>query len=215
MFAGHLYYVKMRPMKDLDDRTGYHHGDLREALLAAAQELLRHGDAAAVTLRAVAKAAGVSHTAPYHHFPSLEALLAAVAARGFDDLAAAMQGAQEPGDPGATLVGQCVVYVAFARARPGLFRCMFGPLLQRKASYPELAQASEMAFRLLLASAQAWDPGRGGAVALAGWSLAHGVANLAIDGSLQTVPVPVPDAEVLARQLSLLLLHQVPGPAGR
>ena len=76
-------------------RATYHHGDLRTALVSAAEGLLASG--ATLSLRAVAKAAGVSHAAPYHHFANLDALLAAVATRGFHDLAADMEAAH-PGD---------------------------------------------------------------------------------------------------------------------
>src|SRR5919107_731159 len=80
-------------------RKTYHHGDLRQALLDAALELLRAEGAAALTLRAVARAAGVSQAAPYRHFADRGALVAAVAEEGFERLGAAMMGAMAA-DPG-------------------------------------------------------------------------------------------------------------------
>ncbi|EJE53732.1 transcriptional regulator [Acidovorax sp. CF316] len=194
-----------------DFRAPYHHGDLRAALLAAAEALLASG--ATLSLRSVAKAAGVSHAAPYHHFANLEALLAAVAARGFDDLAAAMRGAQQGGDTAATLVGHCTAYVAFALARPAVFRLMFSPLLQRKAEHPALQAAADGSFQVLLQAARAHVPEGGDALALAGWSLAHGLASLAIDGALSTAPVAVPSAHELAAVLAARLLKGGFSPA--
>lgn len=186
-------------------RAPYHHGDLRAALLAAAESLLAAG--AALSLRAVAKAAGVSHAAPYHHFANLDALLAAVSARGFSDLAAAMRGAQAGEGAAAALVGHCTAYVAFALARPAVFRLMFSPLLQHKAEHPELQAAADEAFHVLLRAARAHAPEGGDELALAGWSLAHGLASLAIDGALATAPgVAVPPAQHLASVLASRLL---------
>lgn len=186
-------------------RAPYHHGDLRAALLAAAEALLAAGGA--LSLRAVAKAAGVSHAAPYHHFANLDALLAAVSARGFGDLAAAMRGAQAGEGTAAALVGHCTAYVAFALARPAVFRLMFSPLLQHKAEYPELQAAADEAFHVLLQAARAHASEGGDELALAGWSLAHGLASLAVDGALATAPgVAVPPPQHLASVLAARLL---------
>ena len=185
-------------------RPTYHHGDLRTALVAAAEALLASG--ATLSVRSVAKAAGVSHAAPYHHFANLDALLAAVAARGFQDLAAHMQAADQGSDTAATLVGHCTAYVAFALARPAVFRLMFSPLLQRKADHPALKSAADASFEVLRHAAQAHRAGGADELALAGWSLAHGLASLSIDGALSAAPVPVPPAEDLAAMLAARLL---------
>lgn len=176
--------------------------------MAAAEALLASGTT--LSLRSVAKAAGVSHAAPYHHFAGLDALLAAVAARGFDDLAAAMQGAQQGGDTAATLVGHCSAYVAFALARPAVFRLMFSPLLQRKADHPALRVAADGSFQVLLQAARAHVAEGADELALAGWSLAHGLASLAIDGALSTALVAVPAAHELASLLAARLLRGMP-----
>lgn len=189
-----------------DTRATYHHGDLRAALVAAAEGLL--ADGAPLSLRAAAKAAGVSHAAPYHHFSNLDALMAAVAARGFADLALAMEGAYQPGDTKVTLVGHCAAYVGFAHARPAVFRLMFSPLLQRKADHPALQVAADASFEVLRKAAHAHVGEGSDELALAGWGLAHGLASLAIDGALSTVPVavPVPPPQELAARLASRLL---------
>ena len=186
----------------------YHHGNLRDSLLDAAALLLAQNGAQALTLREVAKAAGVSHAAPYHHFPSREHLLAAVAARAFAGLAAAMAAADADGarGQGLRLMDICEVYVEFARARPAQFRLMFGPLLAQKSRYPELKQAAEASFHVLVTAATAFDAARGAELALTGWSLAHGLANLAIDEAFTDLPVAVPAPAVLARAMAARML---------
>ena len=194
-------------------RATYHHGDLRTALVSAAEGLLASG--ATLSLRAVAKAAGVSHAAPYHHFANLDALLAAVATRGFHDLAADMEAAHPGVDTAARLVGHFTAYVAFALARPAAFRLMFSPLLQHKADHPALQAAADGAFEVLRKAAHAHVAEGADELALAGWSLAHGLASLAIDGALSTAPVPMPSAQDLAALLASRLLENLPmGRAG-
>jgi len=186
----------------------YHHGNLRDSLLDAADALLAQDGAQALTLREVAKAAGVSHAAPYHHFASREQLLAAVAARAFTGLAAAMAAADSDRTraQGERLVDICEVYVEFARARPAQFRLMFGPMLAQKSRYPDLKQAAEGAFHVLVTAATAFDAARGPELALTGWSLAHGLANLAIDQAFTDLPVAVPEPSVLARAMAARML---------
>lgn len=184
----------------------YHHGSLRETLLDAATTLLARHGAGGLTLREVAKAAGVSHAAPYHHFASLDELLAGVAQRGFDALGAAMAQANAGADTRHNLLAINDAYVAFARQQPALFKLMFGPLLARKTEHPALRDSAERSFGVLMQAAAAHDPAQGALLGLAGWSLAHGVASLAIDGAFDTLPVKTPDPQRLARQMAERLL---------
>jgi AcrR family transcriptional regulator len=184
----------------------YHHGNLRESLLAAADTLLAERGLHGITLRDVAKAAGVSHAAPYHHFSSLNDLLAAVAERAFVRLGSAMEQASGEPDTGERLLKINDAYVACACARPEQFRLMFGPLLTRKAQYPALQAAADRAFGFLLAAACAHDAKQGPVLALTGWSLAHGLSNLLIDGALEGLPIALGEPQELARQLALRAL---------
>lgn len=115
-------------------RTAYHHGDLRAALVRAAFALARRDGPDGITLRAVAKRAGVSEAAPYHHFKDKRSLLAAAAGVGFEKL-----------DERAVRVGSledfAAEYVAFAIEEPGAFRLMFGAHVAELdlAAIPELA----------------------------------------------------------------------------
>lgn len=188
----------------------YHHGDLRNALLDAAEALLARRPTEAPTLREVARLAGVSHAAPYHHFESREALLAAVAERGFAQLGESMAQARASSDDvEAQLAALSENYVAFALARPTLFRLMFGPLLTQKQKYPNMQKSSEASFGAMLAASAAFAPKNALGLSLVGWSLLHGIANLAIDGILATAPTPgpLPDAPTLARQLIVQVLR--------
>jgi AcrR family transcriptional regulator len=158
-----------------DESRPYHHGDLRVTLLAAAAELLAAGGAAAISLREVARRAGVSHNAPYRHFPDRDSLLAALAEEGFVELARRMDG--EAG--GLAALGQC--YVRFAQEQPGRFALMFGAGLD-KAHYPELQQAATALYQRLALAVRETAPGRDPQVAtLAAWSLVHGLAQLLLD----------------------------------
>ncbi|WP_198372237.1 TetR/AcrR family transcriptional regulator [Roseomonas rosulenta] len=159
-------------------RKSYHHGDLRAALLDAADALLEQGGDGAVSLREAARMAGVSPTAAYRHFADKDDLLAALAVRGFAAFGAALQAAQAgPGVSAFAARGRA--YVRFALERPGRFRLMFGPLLARAAAHPTLQAASRQAFAALETAAAGREP------ALRGWSMAHGLAHLLLDGAIE------------------------------
>ncbi|MGD0187860.1 MAG: TetR/AcrR family transcriptional regulator [Roseiarcus sp.] len=169
------------------ERTTYHHGNLRPALIAAARALLDEGGANAVGLREAARRVGVSPTATYRHFRDKDDLLAAVAAEGFREFGAALAAAGREGDP---LSAMGAAYVDFALARPGMFRLMFSPLMAKRELYPELVAASDDALALLrrgVASRAAAGEGQGegvDAAAIAAWSLVHGLSHLILDGVL-------------------------------
>jgi AcrR family transcriptional regulator len=152
----------------------YHHGDLRPALLRAAARLLEKEGPAGLSLREVARRAGVSHNAPYRHFRDREALLAALAAEGFAML----------GDALAHSSGRAMgeAYVRFALEHPQLFRLMFGGHLAF-SRHRALAAAAGRPYQTLVEAFRAQpaiaDPQMAGAAA---WSLVHGLAHLLLDG---------------------------------
>lgn len=155
----------------------YHHGDLRAALLDAADALLDQGGDGAVSLREAARMAGVSPTAAYRHFADKEALLAALALRGFEAFGASMAAAVARGDV-SPHVARGRAYLLFALARPGRFRLMFGPLLARAGAHPALLAASRAAFDALRANAADAD------AALRSWGMVHGLAHLMLDRAI-------------------------------
>lgn len=179
---------------------GYHHGDLRNACVRSALALLEEGGLEAVTLRAVAERTGVSRSAPYRHFPTKRALLAATAAAGFRRLHAAIVEARDGAgdDPKARLTAGCTAYARFGAGSPHLYRLMFagdfceGPLFGNRppaeeSEFPELIEAGNDAFDSLvdaLAEAQVQGALRTRAPrsqALAVWAMIHGVISLYLD----------------------------------
>ena len=197
--------VRKRALKTAPSKAPlktYHHGNLRDSLLQAAETVLALRGVQGITLRDVAKTAGVSHAAPYHHFPSLNDLFAAVAQRGFDDLGDHMAQAAAHTDTYERLLQISQAYVQCAQAHPARFRLMFAPQLTQSRDHPALLAASQRAFGILLAAANAHDPANGPQLALCGWSLSHGMANLMIDGAFDHLPLKISDHGALVRQLT-------------
>ena len=168
----------------------YHHGNLREALLEAAEAELEAAGIERFSLRAVAKRAGVSHAAPAHHFGDATGLLTALAAIGYRGLDAELRtgGDAEP-DPARRLDGAGAGYVRFAMARPALFRLIFSSARPDFAE-PELKAASDAAFAALARDVEALtgeDPFRSEAAMrdlMIAWGLVHGLADLMNAGRL-------------------------------
>lgn len=149
---------------------------LRDALVKAALEMLEQGEEP--SLRAVARAAGVSAMAPYRHFADKAALLSAVAEQGFAALAGALAAADTDPDPRGALIGQGLAYIGFARARPALFRLMF-------ASDFKLALDSDSgAFATLANRVASVGAADAQAATVLSWAAVHGLAMLALDGRL-------------------------------
>ncbi len=166
----------------------YHHGDLRGALLRAAQEMLDEGGAAAVGLREAARRVGVSATAPYRHFADKDALLAALAAEGFKALGSALDHAAGPEDGRMNRMGEA--YVRFALANPGRFRLMFGRGAEALGQDRALTAASLATFARLggVTGAGARSPLQDSiaarAPAIHAWARVHGLAYLLLDRML-------------------------------
>ncbi len=194
-------------------KGGYHHGDLREALVAAGLSILEEGgDPASLGLRETARRAGVSAMAPYRHFPDKDALLAAVATVGFERLRAALEVADRGGKGAGreALYAQGAAYVAFACAQPGLFRLMFGGA-RSGGSRPQALCEASAAYAVLAERVATLLPGEAAAdEALRSWALVHGIAALVIDGLLgEAVRTDPQAAAALAGRL--LRLEPIPG----
>ncbi|MEE2691225.1 MAG: TetR/AcrR family transcriptional regulator [Pseudomonadota bacterium] len=188
-------------------KAGYHHGDLKRALVEAARALLEKEGVAGTSLRAAARKAGVSQTAPYHHFEDKNALLAAVAAEGFKAFEATTRAmmAKAGDDPQAKFLESGVAYVKFATQHPALFRLMFGSVVENPENFPELAAAGDRAFRTLVENMTAvietagGDAGKAPLFALSEWARVHGLATLLVDGGLDPKRYPAKSPEALAR----------------
>jgi AcrR family transcriptional regulator len=166
----------------------YHHGALREALLAAAENIIETSGVDGLTLRAVARDAGVSHAAPAHHFGDVTGLLSELAARGFDRFSDRLESnSAGAADQQQRVAGLCRGYVGFAQDSPGLFQLMFrSSRLDR--SRPALAISGARAFSILLGQGPHSTPDlsdtRRVKEAVETWSLVHGFSMLIIDGRL-------------------------------
>ena len=194
----------------------YHHGSLREALIAAAEAIIERDGVEALTLRGAAREAGVTHGSPGHHFGDLSGLLSELAAAGFVRFRERLQAEAEAAgsDQQARIVGLCRGYVGFARDSPGLFLLMFRSA-RLDWSRPTLATAGADAFDLLMEQGDdvpsAASRAAHLAAATAHWSLAHGLAMLLIDGRIEPIMQRVsgPDVEVLVEAvLTSGLLHR-------
>ena len=192
----------------------YHHGDLRRALIDTALAMVTEEGTWTFTLREVARRAGVSHAAPYNHFADKAALLAEVAALGFQALRREMEtAARRPRSSRQALVGIATAYVRFGVEHPAHYRLMFGPELAEKERYPALQQASDATFAALtsvLERGQAAGQVRPGSVrdqALAAWSLVHGLTTLLIDQRLSFLGVSTGEAERQAKSAGAALFE--------
>ncbi|MFQ6326884.1 TetR/AcrR family transcriptional regulator [Nocardia sp. CWNU-33] len=185
----------------MNSRKTYHHGDLRAVCLDAAVEALAEGGPAALSLRELARRAGVSHAAPAHHFGDKTGLLTAVAAQGYELLANELDTAWKQAD---TLIEAGVAYVRFAVQHPAHFEVMFRPTLYR-SNDPQLAAARTRAGELL-ERALSTEPGAvGDKAGVAAWSIVHGFAALWLGGTLS--PELGEDPEDAARSVIHLLFE--------
>lgn len=181
----------------------YHHGHLREALLATARELLQESGVEALTLREVARRAGVSTAAPYHHFSDKAQLVHALARQSLEDLDRVSREALHGiDDTREKLHAIGTAYVLYAVEHPAEFRLMFRP--EMGSPFDSQDRAGAPVYRVLLAvvdelRAHGFGEGDRFVAATTAWSLVHGLAALLVDGPLQTVPrdqVPTLAAEV-------------------
>jgi AcrR family transcriptional regulator len=196
-------------------KATYHHGDLRAACLRAAMELLEEGGEAALSLRAVARRAGVSPAAPYRHYADREALVSAVAAVGYRELAERLVAAHPFPSTPEQLASVAVAYVQFALERPALFRIMFGEPCDRDNDERGAAAAAVSMYVREIVQ-RSFPQADADALATAIWALAHGLAFLHLDGKLDASSPSVVAGRVSATIRALLTATSTSGrPAGR
>jgi len=201
-------------------KQGYHHGDLRNALVAEGVKLLEEGHSD-FTLRDLARRVGVSPAAPYAHFADKSALLAAIATAGFIRLKAALE---EPLRNGSDLAEQFLLmgsaYVRFGMDHPALYKLMFESeeLAAKHGEYPELQAAGDAAFGSLTEILQrmqrrgflrAGDPEADG---LSVWAHVHGLTSLIVTGCLACAGDPAPRPDEVVRSSLEILLSGLRGP---
>jgi len=199
---------------------GYHHGDLRQTLIAVAETLLAEKGVEGFTLRECARRAGVSPAAPAHHFGNMTGLLTTIATLGFEGLAEAMESAAAASNGTAEerLKAIGLGYIRFALTHPARFRVIFGrfPLDQGDAAF---ASASKHAFDIL-AQTIAAQPGNSEpldepaqADLVFAWSTVHGFASLALDGQIPFVEEA--DREETLKALAERVVRLIPAAKGK
>jgi AcrR family transcriptional regulator len=198
--------------------TPYHHGALHDGLLQAAERVLERDGLAGLTLRAVAREAGVSHAAPTHHFGDLTGLLSELAAIGFRMFNVAMVAARDSETlPMMKALANAKAYVAYAQAHPGMYSLMFRNE-RIDMTRPSLHEAASTAFQGLANSA-----GASGAETLSldqaaviarNWSLVHGFTMLLLDGRLKDILHKLPDGTTPGQLLDAMMRAAVARPPG-
>lgn len=159
---------------------------LRQRILDTSRELLESEGLASLSLREVARRAGVTHQAPYHHFGDRETILAELVTEGFERLATQLAAANNrSNDPRETLQAAFEAYVGFAIDHPGVFRVMFRPELCDAARFPAAVAAGNRAYgELQRMVARVHGPDEGQRLASLHWAQVHGLACLMVDGPL-------------------------------
>ena len=195
----------------MQKKKTYHHGNLRTALMDAAIELLKNGDSSELSLRGVAKLAGVSHAAPAHHFNGKDGLLAAVAARGFvvfaDYMTEEIQGLNEA-DHFNRIKGVCKGYLRFALNEQSLFDLIL--TVDKRFTWTDEVYAASMRSQQILARACApFASEKDGAIETLIWSMVHGYTALARSGHL--LPEPEADFATLVGMIDMLQLKTMQG----
>src|ERR1700678_4054323 len=191
--------------KSSEAERPYHHGDLRNGLLDAARAILEESSLSALTLRAVARRAGVSHAAPYRHFPNHEALLVELSVEGFHELRQyIVEAAKVPGPESDRTANIGAAYMRFVAKRPAVARLMFGGQLPNREQFPVLGEAADAVGKEIGEALS--DP----ALGLAVWAAVHGMAMLVLEnvidlGQRKSGLAVLPSrAEILLRSLFTL-----------
>ena len=193
-------------------KTDYHHGDLRAAVLNAAEEELQADPRRVLSIRALAGKVGVSATAPHAHFKTKDDLLAALAARGFERLRdRTLRKSAPAADPASRLAALAEAYLEFSVENAGLYRIMFATGVDRQA-YGELHEASRSSYSVLRAAiSEAFVDGSEIELeerTLAAWGVVHGLASLLSEGRIADDLVPDRSPKRLAQIAANLVVNQ-------
>jgi AcrR family transcriptional regulator len=173
-------------------RKKYHHGDLKNALIEAGIEILAKDGLGALSLREVARQAGVSHTAPYAHYADKQALIAAIATAGYEKLYARLADVvqQYQDSPVQQLVEAGWAYLEFAFDEPDHFKITFSGVIEKEKDFPAFVEISQKSFRLVVEIIEACHQtgvlpaGPSDLIAVSVWSLLHGLASLILEDQI-------------------------------
>ena len=170
----------------------YHHGDLKNALIQAGVKILAKEGVGGLSLRKVAKKAGVSHSAPYAHFPDKQSLIAAISTEGFKQLYTELDAAVSPyaNDPRRQLAEGVWAYVQFAMNNTDTFNIMFSDVLEKEKDYPAYVESSRKTFERVVGIVKACQdagvlrPAPAEIMAVSVWGQLHGIISLVLEGQV-------------------------------
>jgi AcrR family transcriptional regulator len=192
MLGVNLATVKIKSYTPFMATSGYHHGDLKNALIAAGVKILAREGSAGLGLRNVAKEAGVSHSALYAHFTDKQALIAAISTEGLKQLYSTIEEglAARRGEPAALLVEISLGYLRFALEEPDRFKLMYSSVMDKERDFPDFVDYSHRTFEkyveviALCQEGGILRPGPTRLIALSLWAAVHGVVMLALENQV-------------------------------
>ena len=198
----------------------YHHGDLKNALIEAGIEILAKDGLGALSLREVARQAGVSHTAPYAHYADKQALIAAIATAGYEKLFARLADVvqQNQATPAQQLAEAGWAYLEFAFEEPDHFKITFSDVVEKEKDYPAFVEISQKSFKLVVMIIEACQQtgvlpaGPSDLIAVSVWSLLHGLASLILEEQIShTILDRYTLQDMLVTSLNLMTENNPPG----
>lgn len=210
-------------MANKKKKNSYHHGDLKNALIAAGADVLAREGVGAASLRRVAQKAGVSHAAPYAHFADKQALIAAISSEGLRRLYEALSecALKFAKQPARLLVESAWVYVQFALTSPDQFKVSMSGIIEKEKDYPEFVELSQRTFQLLVSITATCQEGgvlRSGSpelMAISSWGAVHGLVTLLLEQQIPTsVRSRYKPVELLLFMLGQQAIVPLEAPAG-
>jgi AcrR family transcriptional regulator len=201
------------------NKKKYHHGDLKNALIEAGIEILAKDGLGALSLREVARQAGVSHTAPYAHYADKQALIAAIATAGYEKLYARLADVvqQNQATPAQQLVEAGWAYLEFAFEEPDHFKITFSDVVEKEKDYPAFVEISQKSFKLVVMIIEACQQtgvlpaGPSDLIAVSVWSLLHGLASLILEEQIShTILDRYTLQDMLVTSLNLMTESELP-----
>jgi AcrR family transcriptional regulator len=185
----------------------YHHGDLKNALIQAGVEILSREGLEGLSLRKVAQRAGVSHNAPYSHFPDKQSLIAAISTEGFKQLYEGLDAAisSYPDDPKRQLQEGAWAYVQFAMDNTDTFKIMFSGVLEKEKEYPAFVKISHKTFERVVDVVHACQEAGllrstpAEIMAVAVWGQIHGIISLMLEGQISHTVLDQVDIREIVR----------------